>query len=51
MNIIYILRTGDYERAVGVRRKLYEHLLDKNIDGIPYLSYDYNKVFGANCEV
>lgn len=44
-------RLGDYERAVGLRRRLYEHLLDKKLDLIPYAGYDYNKVFGANCEI
>jgi len=42
---------GDYERAVNLRRKLYENLLDKKLDLIPYTGYDYNKVFGANCEI
>ena len=39
------------ERAVVLRRRLYEHLLDKKLDLIPYAGYDYNKVFGANCEI
>ena len=37
-------RLGDYERAVSLRRRLYEHLLDKKLDLIPYAGYDYNKV-------
>ena len=37
-------RLGDYERAVALRRRLYEHLLGKNLDLIPYAGYDYNKV-------
>jgi hydroxymethylglutaryl-CoA reductase (NADPH) len=44
-------RLGDYERAVVLRRRLYENLLDKKLDLIPYAGYDYNKVFGANCEI
>lgn len=44
-------KLGDYERAVGIRRKLYEHLLDRDLNQIPYTNYDYNKVFGANCEI
>jgi hydroxymethylglutaryl-CoA reductase (NADPH) len=44
-------KLGDYERAVKIRRGLYEHLLEKKIDAIPYSNYDYNKVFGANCEI
>ena len=44
-------RLGDMERAVMLRRRLYEHLLDKKLDLIPYAGYDYNKVFGANCEI
>ena len=37
-------KLGDYERAVALRRRLYEHLLDKKLDLIPYAGYDYNKV-------
>ncbi len=44
-------KLGDYERAVGVRRMLYEHLVEKDLSAIPYQGYDYNKVFGANCEI
>jgi hydroxymethylglutaryl-CoA reductase (NADPH) len=44
-------KLGDYERAVGVRRSLYEHVLDKDLSLIPYTGYDYGKVFGANCEI
>lgn len=44
-------KLGDYERAVSVRRMLYEHLLEKDLSIIPYQHYDYNKVFGANCEI
>lgn len=44
-------KLGDYERAVGVRRMLYEQLLDRPLDLIPYTGYDYGKVFGANCEI
>eukprot|EP01038_Epipyxis_sp_PR26KG_P007570 gene7570-10313_t len=44
-------KLGDYERAVKLRRELYENLLGKSLDLIPYQGYDYNKVFGANCEI
>jgi hydroxymethylglutaryl-CoA reductase (NADPH) len=44
-------KLGDYERAVGVRRMLYGHLLNKDLSSIPYTGYDYGKVFGANCEI
>jgi hydroxymethylglutaryl-CoA reductase (NADPH) len=44
-------KLGDMERAVCIRRKLYEKALGKNLDLIPYAHYDYNKVFGANCEI
>lgn len=44
-------KLGDYERAVKIRRRLYESILDKKMDLIPYTGYDYNKVFGANCEI
>ncbi|KAJ1421701.1 hydroxymethylglutaryl-CoA reductase [Ochromonadaceae sp. CCMP2298] len=39
------------ERAVGVRRALYEHVLEQDLSLIPFEGYDYNKVFGANCEI
>ena len=44
-------KLGDYERAVSLRRMLYENILDKKLDLIPFAGYDYNKVFGANCEI
>jgi hydroxymethylglutaryl-CoA reductase (NADPH) len=44
-------KLGDTERAVHVRRMLYEHTLHKKLDTIPYQGYDYDKVFGANCEI
>jgi len=46
-------KLGDYERAVHLRRMLYEEILEQKdaLAGIPYLGYDYNKVFGANCEI
>lgn len=47
-------RLGDYERAVALRRMLYENILDKgesSLGLIPFKGYDYDKVFGANCEI
>lgn len=44
-------KLGDYERAVVLRRMLYENILQQKLDLIPYTGYDYNKVFGANCEI
>lgn len=44
-------KLADTERAVVVRRMLYETVLDKKLDLIPYAHYDYDKVFGANCEI
>jgi hydroxymethylglutaryl-CoA reductase (NADPH) len=44
-------KLGNYERAVNLRRQLYENVLNKKLDLIPYEGYDYNKVFGANCEI
>ena len=44
-------KLGDTERAVAVRRMLYEHTLNRPLDLIPYTGYDYDKVFGANCEI
>jgi len=44
-------KLGDYTRAVKLRRLLYEQLLDKKLELIPYEHYDYGKIFGANCEI
>ena len=44
-------KLGDYERAVFLRRMLYENILDRKLDLIPFAGYDYNQVFGANCEI
>jgi hydroxymethylglutaryl-CoA reductase (NADPH) len=44
-------KLGDYERAVFLRRALYENILDRKLDLIPFAGYDYNQVFGANCEI
>eukprot|EP01031_Cornospumella_fuschlensis_P035337 gene35337-42819_t len=44
-------KLGDCERAVNVRRMLYEHLVEKDLTNIPYQHYDYDKVLGANCEI
>jgi len=44
-------KLNNFERAVVVRRSLYENLLDQKLDSIPYQHYDYGKVFGANCEI
>lgn len=44
-------KLGDYERAVKIRRMLYERLLGRSLNLIPYAGYDYGKVFGANCEI
>jgi hydroxymethylglutaryl-CoA reductase (NADPH) len=41
----------DCERAVHIRRKLYESILNKKIDLIPYTGYNYKNVLGANCEI
>lgn len=43
-------KLGNFERAVCLRRALYSNYLDRNLDLIPYAGYDYDKVFGANCE-
>jgi hydroxymethylglutaryl-CoA reductase (NADPH) len=44
-------KLGDCERAVCIRRNLYEHLLGKDLSAIPYTGYDWDKVLGANCEI
>jgi hydroxymethylglutaryl-CoA reductase (NADPH) len=44
-------KLANTERAVAVRRMLYESVLNKKLDLVPYAGYDYDKVFGANCEI
>ena len=44
-------KLGDMERAVIIRRMLYENILDKKLELIPYAGYNYDQVFGANCEI
>lgn len=44
-------KLGDCERAVRVRRMLYESLLSQKLDGLPFAGYDYDRVLGANCEI
>lgn len=44
-------KLANTERAVQVRRLLYEHLLNKSLDLIPYTNYNYDKVLGANAEI
>jgi len=44
-------KLGHYERAVSIRRQLYENVLGHSLNLIPYTGYDYERVFGANCEI
>jgi len=57
-------KLGDCERAVAVRRMLYSQLFEAGntnenedqarrcpLELIPYTGYNYDKVFGANCEI
>lgn len=44
-------KLGNHERAVNIRRQLYERRLGKSFDLIPFSGYNYEKVFGANCEI
>lgn len=44
-------KLGNTTRAVAVRRMMYESALNKKLDLIPHTGYDYDKVFGANCEI
>lgn len=44
-------KLGDNERAVYIRRMLYESILEQKLDGLPFAGYDYGKVLGANCEI
>lgn len=41
----------NYEKAVRVRRQLYEERIGRSFHGLPYEGYDYEKIFGANCEI
>mmetsp|Transcript_13353 Transcript_13353/g.18850 ORF Transcript_13353/g.18850 Transcript_13353/m.18850 type:complete len:591 (+) Transcript_13353:95-1867(+) len=43
-------KLGDYDRAVAVRRLVFENKLDLSLEKIPHENYDYGKVYGANCE-
>jgi len=42
---------ADCERAVAVRRKVMESKIGIPISKLPYKGYDYDKVFGCNCEI
>jgi hypothetical protein len=42
-------KLGANERAVSLRRSLYETLIDKKLDTIPYTGYDYAKVSDLLC--
>ncbi|GAM17734.1 hypothetical protein SAMD00019534_009090, partial [Acytostelium subglobosum LB1] len=41
---------NDCERAVQIRRAVLTKNIDKSIEDIPHLSYDFSKVLGACCE-
>jgi len=43
-------KLGDCSRAVVIRRAVYENIVG-SLDGIPHMNYDYDRVFGANCEI
>lgn len=42
---------GNMLRSVKIRRMVYEKRLGLSLAKIPHLGYDYNQVFGANCEM
>jgi hydroxymethylglutaryl-CoA reductase (NADPH) len=44
-------KLGATERAVFLRRMLYENILDRKLDLIPFTGFNYGQVFGANCEI
>lgn len=43
-------KLGDCDRAVVVRRKLFELLLNKDLSSIPKDNFEFSLVHGANCE-
>ena len=34
-----------------IRRSIFEKRIDRQLTGLPYEGYDYEKIFGANCEI
>ncbi|CAM9746631.1 unnamed protein product [Chrysoparadoxa australica] len=40
-----------HQRAVRIRRKIFEHKTKASFKALPLEGYDYKGIFGANCEV
>ncbi|CAM9914997.1 unnamed protein product [Ectocarpus sp. 12 AP-2014] len=44
-------KLGDHARAVVVRRSLFERRIGRSMESLPVEGYDYERIFGANCEI
>ncbi|CAM9506508.1 unnamed protein product [Choristocarpus tenellus] len=44
-------KLGDHRRAVAVRRRLFENRIGRSMEQLPFEGYDYERIFGANCEI
>ncbi|CAM9451989.1 unnamed protein product [Pylaiella littoralis] len=44
-------KLGDHARAVVVRRSLFERRIGRSMENLPFEGYDYERIFGANCEI
>eukprot|EP00904_Undaria_pinnatifida_P008450 jgi/Undpi1/4735/HiC_scaffold_18.g08088.m1 len=44
-------KLGDHARAVVVRRSLFERRIGRSMENLPVQGYDYERIFGANCEI
>jgi hydroxymethylglutaryl-CoA reductase (NADPH) len=44
-------RLGDHARAVRIRRCMFEAKLGRSLAALPHEGYDYERIFGANCEI
>eukprot|EP00903_Cladosiphon_okamuranus_P014119 g13122.t1 len=44
-------KLGDHARAVVVRRSLFERRIGRSMENLPVEGYDYERIFGANCEI
>lgn len=44
-------KLGDHARAVVVRRTLFERRIGRSMENLPVQGYDYERIFGANCEI
>ncbi|CAM9694841.1 unnamed protein product [Ascophyllum nodosum] len=44
-------KLADHARAVTVRRSLFERRIGRSMENLPVEGYDYERIFGANCEI